>query len=120
MMKKHENIFAYDAKIFFNGPKKHIHFRVFSTLDSFNKIVGCVRCVNSFLVFRMSTNFSGGLFDNVDDSKDAELAFKFAVQAINNQRNQQTDGLLEAGKSKSKALSHNNLIIIVYRGKSCY
>lgn len=47
----------------------------------------------------MSTNSSGGLFDDVDGSKDAELAFKFAVQAINNQRNQQTDGLLEAGKS---------------------
>lgn len=35
------------------------------------------------------------MFD--DDSKESELAFKFAVQAINNQRNKQTDGLLEAG-----------------------
>lgn len=42
---------------------------------------------------------SGGLFDNVDKSKDAELALKFAVQAINNQRDEQTDGLLYAGKS---------------------
>lgn len=41
-------------------------------------------------------NLIGGLFD--DDSKDAELAFKFAVQAINNQRNKQTDGFLEAGR----------------------
>lgn len=39
---------------------------------------------------------SGGLFD--DESKDSELAFRFGVQAINNQRNRQTDGLLEAGK----------------------
>lgn len=38
---------------------------------------------------------SGGLFD--DDTKDAELAFRFAVQAINNQRHRQTDGFLEAG-----------------------
>lgn len=48
---------------------------------------------------RMSTNSSGGLFDNADDSKDAELAFKYAVQAVNNQRDPKTDGLLEAGKS---------------------
>jgi hypothetical protein len=39
---------------------------------------------------------SGGLFD--DDSKDSELAFRFGVQAINNQRNKQTDGFLEAGE----------------------
>lgn len=57
----------------------------------------------------MSTNCffwssSGGLFDNVDKSKDAELAFKFAVQAINNQRDEQTDGLLHAGKSSSSSL----------------
>ena len=39
---------------------------------------------------------SGGLFD--DDTKDSELAFKFGVEAINNQRNEQSDGLLEAGE----------------------
>jgi hypothetical protein len=39
---------------------------------------------------------SGGLFD--DESKDSELAFRFGVQAINNQRNKQTDGVLEAGE----------------------
>lgn len=44
----------------------------------------------------VSTTSSGGLFD--DESKDAEMAFKFAVQAINNQRNKQTDGLLDAGE----------------------
>lgn len=41
---------------------------------------------------------SGGLFD--DDSKDSELAFRFGVQAINNQRNKQTDGFLEAGEDE--------------------
>lgn len=45
----------------------------------------------------MSTTFIGGLFD--DESKDAEMVFKFAVQAINNQRSKHTDGLLEARKN---------------------
>lgn len=47
----------------------------------------------------------GGLFD--DDSKDSELAFRFGVQAINNQRNRQTDGFLEAG---AKSLLHRLLV----------
>lgn len=51
-------------------------------------------CLYTFGVTNLAV--SGGLFD--DETKDAELAFKFAVQAINNQRNKQTDGLLEAGE----------------------
>lgn len=53
-----------------------------------------VSLLSLLLLFDVN-NLSGGLFD--DESKDSELAFKFAVQAINNQRNKQTDGLLEAG-----------------------
>lgn len=51
----------------------------------------------------MTTTSSGGLFD--DASKDSELVFKFAVQAINNQRNKQTDGLLDAGEMNTELCS---------------
>lgn len=44
----------------------------------------------------VSTTSTGGLFD--DETKDAEWAFKFAVQVVNNQRDKQSDGLLEAGE----------------------
>lgn len=57
------------------------------------------KCLPYSLTGEMSTNSSGGLFDNVDGSKDAELAFKFAVEAVNSQRDSKTDGLLEAGNS---------------------
>ena len=57
----------------------------------------------------VSTTSLGGIFD--DESKDSEWAFRFAIQAINNQRNKQTDGLLEAGKIEESTV---NFLMIDY------
>lgn len=55
-------------------------------------------CAKVLFLFRCQQPLvSGGLFD--DDTKDSELAFKFGIEAINNQRNEQSDGLLEAGET---------------------
>lgn len=91
--------FTKSTKIIFHENKFRIF--IFSSFLSSH----CANVVfTHFNVFLVSTTSSGGLFD--DESKDTELAFRFAVQAINNQRNKQTDGLLEAGELMARWRPH--------------